>query len=50
MAVELFISPSHAFRAGVVANDADVTDVKVCNVMAIVVVVIFVERAIELRC
>ena len=47
MAVELFILPSHAFRAGVVT---DVAHVEVHNVAAIVIVVIFVDRAIELGC
>ena len=37
MAVELFIPPSHAFRAGVAA---DVADVEARNVASIVIVVI----------
>ena len=44
MVVELFIPPPHTFRAGVVA------DVKVHNVAAIVIVVIFLHQAIELGC
>ena len=47
MAVELSIPPSHSFRAGVVA---DVADVKVCDVAAIVIIVIFVCGPIELGC
>ena len=54
MVVELFIPPSHAFWAGVVDDVADVADVshvadvEVHTVAAIVIVAIFVDRAIKL--
>ena len=41
------VTSSHAFRAGMVA---DVADVKVRNVAAIVIVVILVDALIELGC
>ena len=47
MSVDLFILLSHVFRPAVVA---DIADVKVCNVAAIVIVVIFVDPLIELGC
>ena len=47
MAVELFIPQLHAFRAGVIT---DVADVEVRSVAAIGIVVIFVDRVIELGC
>ena len=47
MVVELFILPLHAFQSGVIA---DVADVEVLDVAAIVIIVTFVCGPIGLGC